>query len=84
MTGASADDPTGVCALCGGSLVNDLADMTFPTTAGVLLLRGIPARVCGDCGEPYLQGPVLDRAVQIVRELDALGSEISVVSFRAA
>jgi YgiT-type zinc finger domain-containing protein len=84
MTGVVAGERPGLCALCGGSLAESKADVPFRTGSGVLLLKGIPAWVCGDCGEPYLHGPILDRVVQIVRDLDALGSEVSVVSFRAA
>lgn len=74
----------GTCALCGGSTHVGSADIPLRTRNGVLLVRGVPAEVCGDCEEPYMTSSVVDRIGEIAREIEALESEISVVQFKAA
>jgi len=49
-----------------------------------LWLRGVPALVCGDCEEPFLHGQVLDRVLEIARNVDALSAEVSVLRYKAA
>jgi hypothetical protein len=50
----------------------------------LLLVKGIPADVCGDCGEAYLHGDVLDLVVALARTLRSQDAEVSVVRYRAA
>ena len=70
--------------MCGGSLGTGSADMPFRVGKGFLLVKGVPAQVCGDCGEPYVAGTAIDRIDEIVAEVRKIGTEISVVSFHAA
>jgi hypothetical protein len=59
--------------------------MPFPMkNNGMLLVKGVPAEICGDCGEPYLAGPTVDRVREILRSFEKLATEVSVVSYRAA
>ncbi|MDD5309292.1 MAG: type II toxin-antitoxin system MqsA family antitoxin [Deltaproteobacteria bacterium] len=84
MTGKREHSFKGKCAVCGGALGKGRADIPFATGQGLLLVKGVPAEICGDCGEPYLKGPVVDRVGEIVREFDRLDTEVSVVRYRAA
>jgi hypothetical protein len=52
--------------------------------SGMLLVKGVPAEICGDCGEPYLVGGTVDRVREILRSFEKLATEVSVVSYRAA
>jgi len=49
-----------------------------------VLVREVPALVCGDCGEAYLEGPMVDRLLSIVRELQQMQAEVSIVRYKAA
>jgi hypothetical protein len=49
----------------------------------VIVINGVPAEMCGDCHEPFMSGKITDDVMALVSQLKRLGSEISVVSFRA-
>jgi YgiT-type zinc finger domain-containing protein len=74
----------GICALCGGRLDAGTTSLPFATEARTLVVKGVPALVCGDCEEAYLDGPILDEVLALVRQQDTLHAEVSVVRFRAA
>lgn len=84
MTSANAARKPSRCAFCRGSLARRRADISLPTPSGLLWLRGVPALVCGDCEEPFLHGQVLDRVLEIARNVDALSAEVSVLRYKAA
>jgi YgiT-type zinc finger domain-containing protein len=84
MTGAPDANGTGVCALCGGRLATGVASVPFVRSERVIVVRAVPAQICGSCREPYFDGPTLDRVLALVERLDASGAEVSVMSFRAA
>jgi hypothetical protein len=58
--------------------------MPFPMESGMLLVKGVPAEICGDCGEPYLVGHTVDRIKEILKSFEKLATEVSIVSYRAA
>ena len=85
VNGVADTAKTGVCPMCGGMMATGgQTDIPFRMKKGVLLVRGVPAEICGDCGEPYLDSEVMDRISEIAREFDAIETEISVVRYRAA
>ena len=61
-----------------------MANLPFLQGDRVFLVKGIPADLCGDCGEAYLDGPTLDRTLAMVRGLEAADVELSVARYRAA
>jgi YgiT-type zinc finger domain-containing protein len=70
--------------MCGGALGRGKADIPFSLRGGVLLVKGVPAEICGDCGEPFIEGPVIDRVGKIIGQFERLDAEVSVVRYRAA
>jgi YgiT-type zinc finger domain-containing protein len=83
MTTRPASDRC-ICAVCGGSLADGIATLPFVRDERVVVVRGVPAEICGDCGEAYLAGEVVDGVQKIVDDLDALDAEVSVARYRAA
>jgi hypothetical protein len=47
----------------------------------VIVIKKVPAEVCGDCHEPFMAGGVTDRVMALLNQLKSLRSEVSVVSF---
>ena len=84
MTGAQDAGVSGRCAFCGGGLARGTANVPFSRGERVFVVKGVPAEVCGDCGEPYLDGPTLDRVLAIFKQLEAADAEVSVARYRAA
>ncbi len=83
MTGR-LDASGGTCGLCGGSTERGEATIPFVFDECVFAIREIPAEICGDCGEAYMTGEVVDGVQRQVEELRVLDAEVSVARYRAA
>ncbi len=60
------------------------ATIPFVVDERVIAIRAIPAEICGDCGEAYMSGAVVDSVQQMVAQLRDLDTEVSVAPYRAA
>lgn len=70
------------CPLCGGQLHQDEATIPFILSNDmVIVIKKVPAEVCGDCHEPFMIGGVTDQVMTLLKQLKKLRSEVSVVSF---
>lgn len=61
------------CAICGhGDTKPGTATLVLERDGLTMVLKGVPAEVCENCGEEYIDEPaaaaVLDKAEQAVRE----------------
>ena len=71
-----------VCPTCGGQLHAGVATIPFLlSTEKVVVVKGVPAKTCGDCHEPFMSSKVTDDIMALLSQLKKLGSEVSVVSF---
>lgn len=73
-----------LCALCRhGETRPGLATVTLQRGETTVIIKGVPAEVCENCGEYWLSeqlaGQVLERAEEAVRK----GVEVEVVRFAA-
>jgi len=65
---------------------------TYPGTTTVTLERGaltfaakdVPAMVCANCGEDYLDSSTTEQAQRMAEEAAAAGVQVDVRAFRAA
>lgn len=72
-----------ICPTCGGQLRLGVVTIPFVLSEDqVIVIKGVPAEMCGDCHEPFMSGKITDDVMALVSQLKRLGSEISVVSFR--
>lgn len=72
-----------MCPTCGGQLRTGMATIPFLLSAeNVVVIKGVPADICGDCHEPFMSSKVTDDVMALLNQLKMLGSEVSVVSFR--
>lgn len=79
MTGAQENS---ICPTCGGELQPNLATIPFilePDT--VIVIKGVPAEICTNCHEPFVAGQAADQIATLLRQLKALRSEVSVVTY---
>lgn len=79
MTGGRVDNK---CPVCGGML--DSGEATIPYILEgdlVVVVKHVPAEICGDCHEAFTSGRVTDQILAMLRQLKTLQSEVSVVSY---
>lgn len=81
MTGKRVKDKR--CPVCGGSLMDGEATIPYVLKDDtVVIVKNVPAEICGDCREAFTSGKVTDQLVAMVKQLKELRSEVSVVSYR--
>ena len=69
------------CALCGGTLKRGTATIPFVFDETVVLVKGVPAEICASCHEPYTTGKVTDRLTALLKQLRAVPTEVSIVTY---
>ncbi len=68
MTGKQ-EKKNGRCGICGGRMEWD-ENATIPFVFGrtVVIVREVPAEVCGSCGEAFMSGDVTDLVMDSVEK----------------
>jgi YgiT-type zinc finger domain-containing protein len=70
------------CPVCGGTLAPGEATIPYVLKDGsVVVIKHVPAHICGDCREAFTSGNVTDQIVAMVQQLKNLHSEVSVLSY---
>ncbi len=73
------------CVICKyGETSDGRTTLTVERGDMVLVLRGVPARVCTNCGEAYVSGEVTDEILRRAEEMRQQGVEIDVRRFAVA
>ena len=70
------------CFMCKGNLekkdVNYLVDLDNK----IIIIKGVPARVCTQCGEQYFDDETAENIEKIVNQLKKLTMEVSIVNYK--
>ena len=61
-------DESGGCPLCGGEKQPGFTTFAVDLGFGVVVVRGVPALVCANCGAAWLENPIAERLEGIVGE----------------
>ncbi len=84
MAGRKEKNNTKKCPLCGGRMSDGMTAAPFFINDRVIVIKNVPAEVCGDCGEAYMKSRVVDRIEALLDRLEDLHSEVSIVHYKAA
>jgi YgiT-type zinc finger domain-containing protein len=70
------------CFMCKGRLEEGFSTFTADMGGCIVVIKNVPSRVCGQCGESSYSDTVARRLEQIVHSLmDSASAEIAVVSY---
>ena len=73
------------CVICKSGVTTDsTTTVTIERDSTVLVLRGVPARVCDTCGEAYVSGEITDEILRRAEEMRQQGVEVDIRRFAAA
>ena len=84
MTGDGGSEMSRTCPLCGDGMAEGVTSIPFLSEERVAVVRNVPAEICGDCGEAYMLGAVVDRVEALLDKLDEAHAELSVIHYEAA
>ena len=86
--GAGVQDQEGAltgCVICRrGEVRPGTTTLTVERGRMTLVLKAIPARVCGNCGEAYFDEATTARTESIVERLERAGIQVAVQDYVAA
>jgi YgiT-type zinc finger domain-containing protein len=68
--------------MCKGAVQEGFSTFTADMNGCVIVIKNVPSRVCGQCGEASYSAEVAERLEQIVRSvMGSSAAEIAVVSY---
>jgi len=72
------------CVICKqGEMQSGTATVTLERGDTTVVIKGVPADVCENCGEYYLSAEMTDRVLAMAEEAVAHGAEIEILRFAA-
>jgi YgiT-type zinc finger domain-containing protein len=73
------------CIVCKqGETVSGTATVTLERGGLILVVRGVPARVCANCGEEYVDEAVAERLLEVAEEASQAGVQVDIREYAAA
>ena len=73
------------CVICRhGETTPGTAAVTLTRDAMTLVLKGVPAQVCDNCGEEYVDEETTDRILALAEEAAEAGVQVDVREYVAA
>ena len=73
------------CVICKhGQLVAGTTTINRNTAGKTLVLKDVPALVCDNCGETYLEDAIVDAVDTLARDYARSGAEVVVAAYSAA
>lgn len=72
------------CAICkNGETSDGFTTVTLSRNGTTLVFKGVPARICGNCGEDYVDESIAERLLSTAEEASLRGVEVDVRQYVA-
>lgn len=75
-------DHLGNCALCGGAKRPGTTTFAVDLKFGVVVVREVPALVCSQCGDAWIEDAVAAKLEKIVEEARVKQTVVEVANWR--
>ena len=73
------------CVICKhGETRDGFATVTFERNGATIVVKSVPAKVCGNCGEEYLDEEIVARLMEQAEEAARCGVQVHVREYVAA
>lgn len=69
-----------LCPVCGGSVQPDTTTFSVDLKSGVVVVRNVPAYVCQQCGEEWLDDEQSAKLEKIVNRARQENSQLEMIS----
>lgn len=70
------------CFMCKGKLEEKRVNYIVDLEKTIIIIKGVPAKVCCKCGEQYYDDKTAERIEKNVDELKKLSAEITVINYK--
>lgn len=69
------------CFVCKGDLEKRKVNYVVDLENAIIIIKGVPAKVCTQCGEQYFDDETAENIEKIVNKLKQLSTEITIVNY---
>lgn len=70
------------CVKCKGELIEKKVNYVVDLENTIIIIKGVPATVCSQCGEQYFSDEIAENIEKIVNQLKELALEVTVVNYQ--
>ncbi len=70
------------CFMCKGNLEEKKVNYIVDFDNTIIIVKGVPAKVCTQCGEQYFDDEIAENLEKIVKQLKQLATEVTIVSYK--
>ena len=70
------------CFKCKGKLEEKKVNYMVDLNDTIIIIKGVPAKVCMQCGEKYFDDKTAENIEKIVNKLKQLSTEVTVVNYK--
>lgn len=70
------------CFKCKGKLEEKKVNYVVDLENTIIVIKGVPAKVCINCGEQYFNDETSENIESIVNQLKSLSAEVTVVNYK--
>jgi YgiT-type zinc finger domain-containing protein len=73
------------CVICKqGSTKPGVTSATLEREGMILVIKNVPAEICSNCGEPYIESDVSSQILKLANAALRSGVQVEICSFKAA
>ena len=69
------------CFMCKGNLEEKKGNYVVDLENTIIIIKGVPAKVCTQCGEQYFDDETAENIEKIVNKLKQLATEVTIVKY---
>lgn len=70
------------CFMCKGILEEKKVNYMVDLENTIIIIKGVPAKVCAECKEQYFDDETSENIEKIVNRLKDLSTEITVINYK--
>lgn len=70
------------CFKCKGNVKEKEVNYTVDLENTIIIIKGVPARVCTQCGEQYFSDETAENIEKIVKNLKKLSTEVTIINYK--
>lgn len=70
------------CFICKGELIEKKVNYMVDLEKTIIIIKGVPAKVCSECGEQYFDDETSQNIESIVNKLKDLSTEITIINYK--
>lgn len=70
------------CFKCKGELIEKQVNYMVDLEKTIIIIKGVPAKVCVQCGEQYFDDETSENIESIVNKLKDLSTEVTIVNYK--